>query len=229
MEIKGRLALISKKVQKCNRLADIGTDHEYIPVKAIIDEKCENAIASDIKKGPIQRASKNVIKYGLENKIELRLGPGLKPYVEGECDVIVISGMGGILISEILEEDISIARKADYLILQPMYTSEILREWLYNNGFDILDEELVAEGHRYYIVITTHYTGKIKEDEALYYHIGRKLFEKNDPLLKSYLKKTINKYDKIISGIASSEVPDVKRLEYCNELITAMKTHYNNI
>jgi len=191
MELKGRLQLIAKKVSDCDIVCDIGTDHAYIPIYLFLKGKCKRAIAADIKKGPIEAATNNIKGYGLENFIETRVGDGLAPIKEDEVDIIVIAGMGGILIKEILEIDLNKAKKAKKIILQPMNAFEILREWLYRNGFEISDEELESEGNKIYNVIVVRWTGNCSEKNDLYYNIGKKLIENKDPLLERFLLKKI--------------------------------------
>lgn len=205
MELKGRLKLIGDKVPKCRILCDVGTDHAYIPIYLAQKGICEKAIASDVRKGPIEIADENIKKVSLENVIECRLGNGLDTLEEHEADVIVIAGMGGALIAEILEKGFIKAKKAACLVLQPMKAPEVLRQWLYLNGFDITDEELIVEENKIYNVIVARWTGAIREQEPIFLLIGEKLMEKQDPLLTRLLKRNIRILDKIIQGQKMSE------------------------
>jgi len=204
MELKGRLKLIASKVEPCNTVADIGTDHAYIPIFLVSNCICKKAIASDVKAGPIEIARKNICESGLGNLIETRVGNGLEPIKDEEADTIIIAGMGGLLIRDILERGLSKAKNADKLILQPMNAIEALRKWLYDNGFSILDEELTDEGEKIYNVIVANWRGTQIKVKEINYHIGERLIEKRDPLLRKYLTKRIGQLDKIIYELRNS-------------------------
>ncbi|AUS96292.1 hypothetical protein CDQ84_05020 [Clostridium thermosuccinogenes] len=204
MELKGRLGLIAKKVSSCDIACDIGTDHAYIPIHLVLNGVCKRAVASDVRKGPLKAAKENIERYGLSDKIELRLGYGLETIPEDEADGIIIAGMGGELIKNILAEGITKAKKAAFIILQPMNSHEILREWLYDNGFDIYDEEMVEDGGKIYSVMSVRWTGNRLKMDPISLYIGAKLIEKRDPLLKPYIDKKIMQMDKAINELLKS-------------------------
>lgn len=201
MHLKGRLYLIAGKVPRCNIVGDVGTDHAYIPVYLIAKDVCEKVIATDIGAGPVRAAQKNIRAYNMEECIETRLGDGLEPIGEGECDAIIIAGMGGLLIKDILERQVEKAKKAPCLILQPMNAFDVLRQWLYENGFDIYDEELTDEGDKIYIVMCVRWTGTSRQTDEVFYHIGEKLIENKDPLLTEFLQKRIKQAEKVLNGL----------------------------
>ncbi|MFA6308428.1 MAG: class I SAM-dependent methyltransferase [Clostridia bacterium] len=232
MELKGRLALIASKVQKANIVADIGTDHAYIPIFLVENGVCKSVIASDVRKGPLKAAKLNIKNAGFEDKIETLMGDGLETISENKADVIIIAGMGGILISKILTEGKAMAKSAKSLILQPMNRLDEVRKWLTENDFEIYDEELCAEGEKIYNVICAkhfsqadikkHKEKKNNENnknnnksgnrnstgnsisEAAYLFIGKKLIEKKDPLLGKMLKNKIRQLDKAIKEMKNS-------------------------
>lgn len=217
MLIKGRLALIASKVPKCNCVCDVGTDHAYIPIYLIKNDICCRAIASDLTAGPIETAKRNIDLFGLNSNIETRIGYGLSTLRKNEADVIVIAGMGGMLIAEILEKDIDKARTASTLVIQPMSAVEITRKWLYDNGFDIFDEELVKEGRKIYNVIVAKWTGRKRKIDEVYYYIGEMLEKKRDPLLKEYITRRLNTLRNILEEIErKSEYGGEKYIEYKN-------------
>lgn len=217
MELPGRLKLISHMVPECNIVSDIGTDHAYIPIYLVNNKKCKRAIASDIRPGPINIAKANIEEYGLSANIETRVGNGIDTIEDHEVDVIIIAGMGGVIIKDILERGIDKAKKANALILQPMTAVEVLHEWLCSNGFEVYDEKLVREENKIYDVIAARWTGKILSKDILYYYIGEKLFENKDPLLKIHIQNKINQLDKIISQMENMKEKDSnKRKEYIN-------------
>ena len=214
MVLKGRLGLIAKKADYCKIVCDIGTDHAYIPIYLVRKGICKKVIATDIKKGPVYIARNNISKYGLESFIETRTGYGLKPLEENELDTIIIAGMGGMLIIDILADGYEKARKAYRLILQPMNAVEVVREWLYQNRFSILDEELACEGEKIYNVIVAKWTNTKVSCEKLHCIVGKKLIEKKDPLLEKYIEKKVNELDKIINGLKKSKDENNKIKEY---------------
>ncbi|NLI58978.1 MAG: SAM-dependent methyltransferase [Clostridium sp.] len=217
MKLPGRLKLIAHMVPECNIVCDVGTDHAYIPIYLVNNKKCKKAIASDIRPGPINIAKKNIEEYGLLDSIETRIGNGLDTIKENEEDVIIIAGMGGIIIKDILERGIDKAKKANALILQPMYAIEVVHEWLCSNGFEVYDEKLAREEKKIYDVIAAKWTGKIQKKDILYHHIGEKLFEKKDPLLKLHIQNKIRQLDKIINEMENMKKRDLeKRKEYIN-------------
>jgi len=225
MLLKGRLKLIADMVPECAMLCDVGTDHAYIPIYVVQNKKCRKAVASDVKEGPVLSARKNVDAYGLTESIEVRMGNGLEPLKENEADVIVIAGMGGILIREILTRDIEKVRKANSIILQPMNAIEVVREWLYENGFYIYDEGLAKEGYKIYNVIAAKWKGLAEKTDEIYYHIGKRLIEKKDPLLVKYLNNRIGQIEKTINEMDNMKDKD----SIVKKELTGLKTGFENI
>ncbi len=146
-------------VRQGSRLADIGTDHAYLTASLILDGTVKNAIAADLRKGPLENAEATVISYGIADKVELRLSDGLTAILPEEVDDIVIAGMGGILISEILGAAPWVKNKKYKLILQPQSHDEVLREWLWDNGFEITQEDACFDDGKAYICMSAVYTG----------------------------------------------------------------------
>lgn len=200
MKLNGRLMMIADKIPHCRILTDVGTDHAFIPIYAVKHGRCEKALAADLRAGPLKMAYANIKRYGLEKKIETRLGDGLEPISPLECDVIVVAGMGGSLIREILSASVEKAQIAQLLLLQPNNAADALRKWLYEYGFDIVEEMLALDAGKLYCLISAKWTGvAVKKDEFTYY-IGEKLFAGNDPLLRSYLMKKLKELEVIIAG-----------------------------
>ena len=160
MKLTDRLLKIASLVSEGKRVADIGTDHGYIPVYLLNKGTVPFAILADVNKGPLENARKEVRHNKLSDKTDLRLGSGIEVLNKGEVDEVIIAGMGGILISELLEAKKEVSHSVDKLILQPMQAQEELRKYLLNNGYEILDEVLVQEDFRVYEIIVAKYTGK---------------------------------------------------------------------
>lgn len=224
MQLKERLKVIYDMIPPCNILSDIGTDHALLPAYALINGKCKKAIASDVKKGPLKSAENTVRQFNLEEKMDLRLGDGLEPISEEEADTIVIAGMGGQLISEILQKSINKAKKANGIIIQPMTRQKVLRVYLWQHGFEILDEALAKEEDKLYQVLKVRYTGMVRKDwKPVNEIVGEKLAEKKDPLLPEWIEREIKKQEKIVAGIKAAKNPDAQLLKSVQNLLKDLK------
>ena len=145
LERKPRLRAIAALVpEDCQCLADIGTDHGYLPAALLRAGRCRRAIAADIGAAPLERARQTARLYGLEDRMELRLGGGLSVLAPGEADAIVIAGMGGDNITDILSAA-PWCRVGILLLLQPMSRAEVLRQWLWEQDFHVRSERLVQD------------------------------------------------------------------------------------
>lgn len=205
MILSDRLKTLAEFLPECCCLADIGTDHGYIPIYAVENKICQTAIASDIKKGPVKIAAKNIKTYGFEGKIETRLGPGLATIKKDECDVIVISGMGGNLISEIIDNDIIKARSARFLILQPVQYPEELRKYLLHNNFTIVDETMANEGSKYYPIIKVVSGPSSTYTKEVFYYTGKIMIDNKHPILYKYIDHKIHRLNIILNELQNSE------------------------
>ena len=213
--ITPRLECILKHISK-KTVADIGTDHAYIPIRLIQDGICDKVIASDIKSGPVNAAKRHIEKYGLSDKIEVRLGSGLSPLGDNEAEEIIIAGMGGEMIIKILSEDEKKAKNSR-LILQPMNSQYELRKFLHENGYKIELEDLATEGHKVYNIIIAKkgYDEPFADDFC--YHIPSYLL--SHPLIDKLLDKKIREFNKIIAGNQKATVKDENLISYYEKLL----------
>ncbi len=226
MELSKRLMKIASYVNYCEAIADIGTDHGYIPIYLVKNNKCNSAIASDINKGPIEKASTNIRFEGLSEKIKCLLGGGLKPLKVGEVNGVIIAGMGGNLIRDIILEDIEKVKLYDFLILQPAQNPEVLREFLYNNNFEILNEDLILDDGKFYELFKVKYNEnakKINIKDEISYEISSILLESNNSLVNDYIKSKIKKYENIITYIKDDTSLAKKKKDILNEKIDKLK------
>lgn len=226
MELSKRLMKIASYVNYCEAIADIGTDHGYIPIYLVKNNKCNSAIASDINKGPIEKASTNIRFEGLSEKIKCLLGGGLKPLKVGEVNGVIIAGMGGNLIRDIILEDIEKVKLYDFLILQPAQNPEVLREFLYNNNFEILNEDLILDDGKFYELFKVKYNEnakKINVKDEISYEISSILLESNNSLVNDYIKSKIKKYENIITYIKDDTSLAKKKKDILNEKIDKLK------
>lgn len=210
MKLTNRLLKIASLVSENKRVADIGTDHGYIPVYLLNKGIIDFAILADVNKGPLENARSEVRINKLEDKVDLRLGSGIEVLKKGEVDEVIIAGMGGILISELLEANKEVAHSLDKLILQPMQAQEELRKYLLNNGYEILNECLEKEDFRLYEIIVAKYTGNnTSVEDEIYYEVGKKLIENKDELLVEFIENKIKKYNNIIEKLGDKELDAV--------------------
>ncbi|MGE5629143.1 MAG: tRNA (adenine(22)-N(1))-methyltransferase [Solirubrobacterales bacterium] len=201
MELSNRLMKVASLVEYCNCVADIGTDHAYLPIYLVKNNICCHAIASDINKGPVKKAMLNVSSYNLQNKIECRLGSGLNTLKPKEADIAIIAGMGGNLIRDIIEERIDIFKELKFAILQPVQNPEVLREYLYNKGYEIIEEELCIDENIFYEIIKIRYGARKYILDEIFYEVSKDLYDKKHPLIKEFIINKLNNYNKIISKI----------------------------
>lgn len=211
-----RLKLIADFV-KGKTVADIGTDHAYIPIELMKNGRCERVIASDVNTGPAEIAENNIKEEGLN--IEVRTGSGLSVLLPGEAEDIIIAGMGGKLICEILAAHPEIA-KSSRLILQPMNGQYELRSFLLKEGYVISHEDLALEGFKVYNVIICDRMGKplsYKSETDL--HIPE--FLKNHIYYSHLKEKKIREFRKIISGYEKSKSNcDEERLNLYRKILS---------
>ncbi|MGB9779666.1 tRNA (adenine(22)-N(1))-methyltransferase [Caldanaerobacter sp.] len=205
MRLTKRLKTIVKYVPKGVRLADIGTDHGFIPIYLVKNGIVERVIATDLNWGSLKRAIENIEKEGLKENIDTRLGDGLKVLKAYEVEVAIIAGMGGLLIIKILEEGKEIAKTIKRFIFQPMKDADKLRRYLLYEGYKICEEDLVKERDKFYeIIVAEHGRQEIKDE--VYYEIGPKLVENSHPLLKEYLIYKIKKIQNILNKLPTEDV-----------------------
>ncbi len=208
VKLTPRLQCVADCIKPCNLLADIGTDHAYIPIYAIQNNIAKKSIAGDVVKGPLNIATDNIMSHGLGDKITPILANGLD--AANGADVIVIAGMGGKLICEILDANPEIAKSSGYMIIQPMTCSYELRRFLHENNYKITDEKLAKEEDKIYNIMVVK-NGIEKYNDDFHYHIGKKLFENNDKLLSEYIKMRAKVIKKQFIGMKSSNDIDLHK------------------
>ncbi len=193
MYLDARLSAAADLVRSGVRFADVGTDHAYLPAYLLLNGKIEYAVCSDLRQGPLKNAEETVKKYGLEDKVELRLSDGLDAYSKGEVNEIAVAGMGGILISDFIERTDWLKAPDIHLILQPMTHAEKLRETLYRNGFYIDRETAVKDADKLYLLISAYYNGKPRKASTQECVIGE-LKNNKDSVSREYFESLLKKY-----------------------------------
>lgn len=199
MELSKRLNAVAQMVKE-ETVADIGTDHGYLPIYLVSEKGLKRVIACDVNKGPLNKAKENINERGLSDYIETRLGNGLEKVKPYECECITISGMGGMLVISILENGFETVKSAKRLVLQPQHDIPRVREYVLKNGFKIEDEKMLVEDGKTYTVINA-----VKGEEAPYSEaelaFGRVLIKRKDRELYSYIVRRKEKLEKIMENI----------------------------
>ena len=204
--------------------ADIGTDHAYVPIELIKSGRAKRVIASDVRRGPLGIAAGHIARHGLSDRIETRLGSGLSVLAPGEADTIIIAGMGGELIAEILRADDETARSSS-LILQPMNSQYELRQYLMGNGYTITGEDIENEGQRVYslLLVKSGFMPPFAAD--IDYHLPPYLYD--HPKFGMLVNKKEREFRKIIAGLRAAKEGDAKRLKYYEESLKALEAIKN--
>ena len=158
MQLSKRLQAVAGLLSEWDCIADIGTDHGYIPIYLIEEKRCKRAIAMDVRKGPLSRAEEHIQQYGLEDVITTRLSDGVLALEKGEADAIVVAGMGGNLVIHILEDGAEIMKTVKECILQPQSELEKVRRYLRENHYKIVAEDMVIEDGKYYPMMRVIHT-----------------------------------------------------------------------
>lgn len=188
----------------CGLLADVGTDHGYLPAALLLAGRIRRAVASDVGAMPLDRARRTAAELDLEEKMELRLGDGLSVLRPGEADAAVIAGMGGDTIVSILSAASWCRERGLLLLLQPMSRAEVLRRWLPENGFALLAEKLVQDKGVLYPIFTVQGGEITPIDDAAAW--GGVLLE-DDPLWGLYLEEQILRLRKAAAGLVRARDP----------------------
>lgn len=224
MELSKRLKWITEKLNKCKVIMDVGTDHGYIPIYLVKNHIADKVIASDINKDPLKKAEINASLDGVADKIDLRLGSGLATLKNNEAEEVIIAGMGGNLIRDILENDLEKVKNLDYLILQPAQNPEVLREYLYTNNYEILEEDLCLDEGKYYELFKVRYKiGNYISLESIYYEISPMLLNKKSPLLKDYIESKIQKCKRALNFITDNTEHATRRKNELQEKIKILE------
>lgn len=213
-----RLAAVAVLVPRGARLADIGTDHGYLPVRLLLDGTVPFAIAADLREGPLSRARETALRYGVEEKISFRLCDGLRGVWEEEADVIAIAGMGGGTITTILSAA-PWTKNGKRLLLQPMTMLEELRRFLSGSGYRIDSEHIACEGKRLYTIMEVR-AGAAPPMSPAELWAGR---QSDDPLRRAWLEYVSDKARKALAGQRASRCPDEAELERLERVLTGLE------
>ena len=193
VKMSSRLHRVADMITPGRIVADIGTDHGYIPIYEVLTGRAGYAYACDVAEGPLGRARDNVSLYNVGDRVQTVLSDGLKGLKDIKDNIpeaIVIAGMGGSLICRILADGSRVAAGAKELVLSPHSEWYEVRLFLQNNCYRIVDEDMLKEDGKYYVIMRAEHAGSVAEhlkDEELKF--GPVLMKKRHPVLMDYLKK----------------------------------------
>ena len=238
MQLSKRLHAVASLVTPGNRVADIGCDHAYISIYLVEKALASRVIAMDVNQGPIDRAKDNIEKYGYSNHIETRRSDGLEKLQENEADSILIAGMGGALMIQILEEKLTLVKQVKELILQPQSEINKVRQMLQEHEFLIIMENMVKEDGKYYTMMKAIPKSMVHEPEVYeltkkeHFYYGRLLLEKENPILEEFLKWDLGLLENILRNLEVERTENararVKELEEKIDMIYCGLEYYNN-
>jgi len=217
INVSKRLETVAHMVTDGVRLADVGTDHGFVPILLIQENKIKSALAMDLRKGPLERADLHIRELGLGDRIKTRLSDGMKALKKDEADAVVVAGMGGGLIIRILSDVDPVELGIKEMVLGPQSDIDKVREYLDEKGYVIDKEDMVFEEGKYYqilhVLTEPGVENKFEEadmvceevmDKRLEYLYGRHLLsEKNETMMQflNYEKEGLNK---IYAGLKKS-------------------------
>lgn len=218
LRLTPRLAAVAEAVPQGARLADVGTDHAYLPTRLILEGKIPGAVATDLRPGPLERAAATVEKYAVGEKISLRLGDGLEPVRPEEVDAVAIAGMGGETILDILARAPWAAEKC--CVVQPMTSVEDLRRRLPEVGLRIAGERIAREGESLYIILALE-PGESAPLTAAECWVGRWQHHRDDSLWPEYLAQETRRVRRALEGLRRSAKPEDAARRQALELVVA--------
>lgn len=215
MNLSPRLRAVAELAGTCRGLADIGSDHAFLPVWLVKNSRAGFAVAGEISPGPLEAARRTIREEAMENAVRARLGDGLSTVTPGEVEVVTVAGMGGREIRDILMRSPEVTTLLRRIVCQPMSGAPELRRWLSGNGWRIVAETLALDGGRIYEVLAAEH-GRAEPVEDLLLEIGPLLWRDRHPLLASHIDRIRAGYQQRVDGMANSQSPAVtaRRLSF---------------
>ena len=216
IELGERLTRVASFVPKGSKVCDVGSDHAYLPVYLIQNDQITSGIAGEVVEGPYLSAKQTVRDYRMENRIEVRLGDGLQILSkEDDITAVTICGMGGELISRILEAGYNGGHLngRERLILQPNVAEHFVREWLMNHSYHIVEETVVEDNHRLYEIIVAEPVDKRVEYTELELKYGPILLKESSALSVAKWNWLNRKNKEILEQLQQSKTPQHEKIE----------------
>ncbi len=222
IELSKRMQSVADMIQPCDAVGDIGCDHAFVSIYLVEQHRAKRVIASDVRRGPITIAKRNIEAMNLADQIEIRMGDGLDTIVPGEVNAIVLAGMGGMLMIDILERGEEVVARCDQLVLQPQSDIEKVRRYLAEKGYHLADEQMLVDAGKYYNLLDVQISDVSRPDKLSRsefaddwcYMFGGILLYKKDPVLRSWLVKQRNTTAGLIDSLNGKNTENaVKRLK----------------
>ncbi|MDF2474062.1 MAG: hypothetical protein K0R21_1844 [Anaerocolumna sp.] len=212
MELSKRLQAVADSVTPGNRVADVGCDHAYISIYLIEHGISPLVVAMDVNKGPLERAKENIERKGFSSKIQVRLSDGLKKLQPGEVDTILIAGMGGALVTRILEEGAAAVKRCRELVLQPQSELPLVRKYLHTIGFQIRTELMLEEDGKYYDIIKAvpSFINETYEREV-FYQYGKLPLEGQDAVAKDFLLREKRLKSQVMEELSRNSTENTRK------------------
>ena len=226
VELSPRLKTVASFLEGVTLLCDVGSDHAYLPVYAIQLGFITSAIAGEVVKGPFESAQQTVQEYVLNDKISVRLGDGLDVVTsKDEVTAISICGMGGELIARILEQGRvnGTLTGNEKLVLQPNVAEHLLRQWLVEHHYEILEEVVVEDHHRLYEIIVAEKSEQAVLLTATQIKFGPKLMENPTELVIRKWERQLRKIEEILGQLKNSKEIPVDKVETFNHQYLELK------
>ncbi len=213
MKVSDRLEMVIAAVREADCVADVGTDHGFVPVELVRRGIAKKAVAMDVRPGPLSRAVEHIRAAGLEEKIETRLSDGLLGLSAGEVQAVVIAGLGGELMIRILDEGRHVWESVEQWVLSPHTDLFKVRKWLWENGFSIVREDMVFETGKYYTLLAAERLTERTEDspapDFLDCLCGRYLPQTGHPVFWQYIKTEERKLKALIERLSQQDNPSL--------------------
>lgn len=222
-QLSARLTKVAEYLPEGAYFADIGSDHAYLPCYVCLHDDEARAVAGEVNKGPYQSAVQEVRSHELTGRIDVRLGDGLKVLEADEVQQVVIAGMGGPLIRDILEKGKDKLGRVSRIIVQPNIDARTIRQWFYANRFCLVQEAILEEnGHIYEVLVAEiGEPGRNYDDEILQKQLwlGPLLLKENNSVFKKKWQQEKRKKENILLQMSGSKQPDrMKMKQFQNEL-----------
>lgn len=222
--LSARLACVASLVPAGARVADIGSDHAYLPAALVLDGKIDFAIAGEVVKGPYENAVREIKDHQLEGQVIPRLADGLAAIEPADkVDTITIAGMGGSLIASILEKDKNKLTGIKRLVLQPNVGESQLREWLMNNHYQIMTEKIIEEDNHIYEIIVAEPSVVPFRYSKYELDFGPFLLENKGPIFKKKWREYLQREAHVIDQMQKAQQPPVKKINEINQFLSQVK------
>ena len=210
--LSNRLKIVADMVTKGNSVADIGTDHGYVPIYLIKNGICPKAYAMDINEGPVKSALNHIRQEGLEDKINVILSDGMEKLIPNMADSVIIAGMGGELIVRILR-DSKVNDTVKEFILSPHRDIDLVRRYVLEHNYHIEKERMLKDAGKFYTVMKVKPGKEEHPYSQVEYMYGRHLLREKNPVLKEYLEIQYHKFSKIKETMKENNSRNMEQVE----------------